>query len=82
MSRPADEAWAHFRGWRVNYEAVAYALAYRLDAPPAPWSGPRRRFRGESHGAGPADRPPALGCPARPRARSARDAPDAEPSAP
>ena len=47
-SRPADEAWPHFRGWRVNYESVAYAVAYRLDAPPAPWSGPRRRFRGES----------------------------------
>ena len=48
MSRPVDEAWAHFRGWRANYESVAYSLAYRLDAPPAPWSGPRRRFRGES----------------------------------
>ena len=47
-SRPADEAWAHFRGWRVNYEAVAYAVAYRLDAPPAKWTGPRRLFRSES----------------------------------
>ncbi len=47
-SRPADEAWAHFRGWRVNYESVAYAVAYLLDAPPAPWAGPRRHYRGES----------------------------------
>ncbi|HEX3459568.1 MAG TPA: hypothetical protein VHT49_01575 [Acidimicrobiales bacterium] len=46
--RPMDEAWNHFRGWRVNYEAVAYALATKLDAPPARWTGPRRTFRGES----------------------------------
>jgi hypothetical protein len=59
MSRPVDEAWAHFRGWRVNYESLAYALTYRLDAPPAPWSGPRRRFRGESmEPARPVDRQP------------------------
>ena len=59
MSRPAGEAWAHFRGWRVNYESVAYTLAYRLDAPPAPWSGPRRKFRGESmEPARPPDRQP------------------------
>ena len=51
--------WAHFRGWRVNYEAIAYTLARRLDAPPAPWSGPRRRFRGESmEPARPSDRQP------------------------
>lgn len=47
-SRPKHEAWAHFRGWRVNYEAVAYDVAYRLDAPPAKWTGPRRQFRSES----------------------------------
>ncbi len=41
--RSADEAWVHFRGWRVNYEEAAYALAAHLDAPPALWSGPRRR---------------------------------------
>jgi hypothetical protein len=46
--RPMDEAWTHFRGWRVNYERVAYALATKLDAPPARWTGPRRTFRGES----------------------------------
>jgi hypothetical protein len=39
--RSAEEAWAHFRGWRVNYEEVAYALARRVDAVPAPWTGPR-----------------------------------------
>jgi hypothetical protein len=42
MERGPDEAWPDFRGWRVNYEAVAYALADRLDAVPAPWTGPRR----------------------------------------
>jgi hypothetical protein len=39
--RSAAQAWPHFRGWRVNYEAIAYQLAKRLDAPPALWSGPR-----------------------------------------
>jgi hypothetical protein len=39
--RDADAAWPHFRGWRVNYEQAAYALADRIVAPPAPWSGPR-----------------------------------------
>jgi hypothetical protein len=42
MDRDAAEAWPHFRGWRVNYEALAYALASHIDAVPAPWSGPRR----------------------------------------
>jgi hypothetical protein len=42
MERSPDEAWPDFCGWRVNYEAVAYALASRLDAVPAPWAGPRR----------------------------------------
>jgi hypothetical protein len=42
MDRDAAEAWPHFKGWRVNYEALAYALARRTDAVPAPWSGPRR----------------------------------------
>ncbi|MFL6163553.1 MAG: hypothetical protein ACJ74U_15175 [Jatrophihabitantaceae bacterium] len=37
-----EEAWPNFRGWRVNYESVAYALAYAVDAPPALWSGTRR----------------------------------------
>ncbi|MFN8167996.1 MAG: hypothetical protein U0S36_04355 [Candidatus Nanopelagicales bacterium] len=40
-SRSAQEAWPHFKGWRVNYEAAAYELARRIDAVPAMWSGPR-----------------------------------------
>ena len=43
--RSAEEAWADFRGWRVNYETVAYRLADRLTVPPAPWSGKRRHMR-------------------------------------
>ncbi|MEV7360259.1 hypothetical protein [Kitasatospora sp. NPDC091276] len=39
--RPVDEAWQHFHGWRVNYEALAYELARRGDAVPALWTGPR-----------------------------------------
>jgi hypothetical protein len=42
IERTTAEAWPHFRGWRANYEAVAYALAYRTDAVPALWAGPRR----------------------------------------
>jgi hypothetical protein len=42
VEREAAEAWPHFRGWRVNYEPLAYQLAYITDAVPAPWSGPRR----------------------------------------
>ncbi|HTU37807.1 MAG TPA: hypothetical protein VMF35_07285 [Acidimicrobiales bacterium] len=42
IERSAEEAWPDFHGWRVNYETVAYRLADRLVAPPAPWSGPRR----------------------------------------
>jgi hypothetical protein len=43
--RSAEEAWADFRGWRVNYESVAYRLADRLTVPPAPWSGQRSHMR-------------------------------------
>jgi hypothetical protein len=42
VERSAREAWPHFRGWRVNYEAIAYSLAAHTDAVPAYWSGPRR----------------------------------------
>jgi hypothetical protein len=42
VERSAEEAWPQFRGWRVNYEAAAYALAAELDAVPARWAGPRR----------------------------------------
>jgi len=36
------EAWPHFRGWRVNYESIAYGMAALIDAPPGPWSGSRK----------------------------------------
>jgi type IV secretory pathway TrbD component len=42
VERPADEAWRHFRGWRVNYETSAYLLARGVDAVPSKWSGTRR----------------------------------------
>ncbi|MBY8883398.1 hypothetical protein K7472_00870 [Streptomyces sp. PTM05] len=42
MERTPERAWPHFKGWRVNYEALAYRLAHDIDAVPAPWSGPRR----------------------------------------
>jgi len=45
IERAPDDAWPHFRGWRVNYEASAYALARFLDLPPALWSGPRHGSR-------------------------------------
>jgi hypothetical protein len=45
MERTAEEAWPDFVGWRINYEQVAYRLADRVTAPPAPWSGPRRHLR-------------------------------------
>jgi hypothetical protein len=42
VERTAEEAWPHFRGWRANYERIAYDLAYITDAVPARWAGPRR----------------------------------------
>jgi hypothetical protein len=45
IERDGDDAWPHFHGWRVNYEAAAYALAGFLDLPPAVWSGIRPRHR-------------------------------------
>ena len=44
--RTPEEAWPHFRGWRVNYESVAYALADLIVAPPGPWSGSRSHLPG------------------------------------
>ncbi|MDQ3646777.1 MAG: hypothetical protein M3345_07570 [Actinomycetota bacterium] len=46
MERTPEEAWPHFKGWRVNYEAVAYALADSTNAAPGPWSGPRTHLAG------------------------------------
>jgi hypothetical protein len=43
LERPIQEAWLDFLGWRANYEAAAYALAWVIDAPPTMWSGQRRR---------------------------------------
>ena len=43
IARSADEAWAEFSATRMRYEFPAYALAYLLDATPAPWSGERRK---------------------------------------
>lgn len=56
IERSEEEAWPHFRGWRVNYDQAALSLAREVDAPPALWSGPRRW---------PSEPTP----PARPRAR-------------
>ena len=64
MEQSPEEAWRHFRGWRVNYEAAAYLLADRLVAVPAPWSGERRSLRLR------ADQPVV---PVRPRHRSPDD---------
>ena len=43
LERSVEEGWAHFRGWRVNYEAPAYFLGQLVTAVPGPWAGPRRR---------------------------------------
>jgi hypothetical protein len=45
MERSAEEAWPHFRGWRINYESSAYLLADAFTAPLSPWSGTRRNLR-------------------------------------
>lgn len=42
IDRDLDEAWGLFRAARARYEGAAYSMLYILDAPPAPWSGPRR----------------------------------------
>jgi hypothetical protein len=68
FERAADEAWPHFRGWRVNYEAAAYALARFLDLPPALWSGTRLQHR----------LPPQL--PVRPPHREPGDPAEADPT--
>jgi hypothetical protein len=44
FERSPDEAWPHFRGWRVNYETAAYNMAAHLDLAPAVWSGSRARL--------------------------------------
>ena len=66
IERTPQEAWPHFRGWRVNYESTAYALAYKIDAVPAPWSGPRRTPGQTVKVRTPRDRQPTRGLPAPP----------------
>ena len=46
MEKTPEEAWLHFKGWRVNYESIAYALADLVVAPPGPWSGGRDHLPG------------------------------------
>jgi hypothetical protein len=58
MERSPAEAWPHFRGWRVNYESIAYHLADRIDAVPARWSGPRRGLHGHVDVITPVNRTP------------------------
>jgi hypothetical protein len=58
VERTPEEAWPDFRGWRVNYEAVAYALADRLDAVRGPWTGTRRTGDEPVTPVRPADRRP------------------------
>jgi hypothetical protein len=59
FERRPDEAWPHFRGWRVNYEAAVHGIAAHLDLPPALWSGPRKRHgQGVERPRRPANREP------------------------
>jgi hypothetical protein len=37
FERTPEEAWPHFKGWRVNYEALVDALTREVMPPPAPW---------------------------------------------
>ena len=37
FERTPEEAWRHFRGWRINYESIADALTHLIVPPPAPW---------------------------------------------
>lgn len=57
MERDAEDAWPHFRGWRVNYEAGLYFLGDLFRTVPAPWSGPRQGI-GEIEPRRPPDRTP------------------------
>lgn len=58
VERTPEQAWPHFRGWRVNYEDLAYRFAYLLDAVSAPWSGPRRTSKEHIAPVTPVDRKP------------------------
>ena len=58
--RSTEESWSHFHGWRVNYEKIAYELARRTDAVPAPWSGGRHWPGKPMHPIRPIDRKPGI----------------------
>ena len=45
MKPDRDEAWRHFRGWRINYDQVLLALSALVMAPYAPWSSDRSLAR-------------------------------------
>ena len=69
IERDTNQAWADFRGWRVNYERAALAIAEICHAPPALWSGRRRlpippippqRVRDRRPGKPEGDSPPVL----------------------
>ncbi len=38
FERTPEEAWRHFAGWRVNYEAIVDALSVAVMSPPSPWT--------------------------------------------
>lgn len=81
LERSADDAWPHFRGWRVNYESAAHQIAYRLDLPPALWSGRRRPGRPSAQPPWrPNDRRPGLR--RQPAAGLGKAAPDRAPEPP
>jgi hypothetical protein len=46
LERTPEEAWGDFKGWRVNYESLCYALADLTVAVPGPWSGSRHHLPG------------------------------------
>ncbi|HWE67455.1 MAG TPA: hypothetical protein VG298_12510 [Acidimicrobiales bacterium] len=37
MERGFEDAWRHFQGWRINYEAIVDVLTKIIVPPPAPW---------------------------------------------
>ena len=41
MKADRDQAWADFRGWRVNYDQPLLGLCALVEPPPAPWSSDR-----------------------------------------
>ncbi len=51
IERSVDQAYEHFKGWRVNYESIAFSLALYIAAPSAPWSGVRYHLKGQEEAA-------------------------------